>query len=155
MHPKRFAFIAGIIMLALGLVALIPSLVGSFVNLPALKVEASYGLFLGYFPMNIFNKVALILFGIAGIWVSRERFNNLPASITYSRVLFIAMGILAILGAIPQTSTLMGYWPLFGKEIGAHAVIAILGAYFGYALTAKVPSSGPRQTDFKTPLTNR
>lgn len=154
MHPKRFAFVAGVIMLLMGVIALVPSMVGSTAGLPPLNVETSYGLFLGYFPMNIFNKVALITFGVLGIWVSSERFTNLPASIYYSRWVFMVMGVLTILGAIPQTNTLMGYWPLFGKDVAEHAVFAILGAYFGYALSARVPDQGPRQTDFKTPLTH-
>jgi hypothetical protein len=142
-------------MFLFGAIALVPSLVGPMVDLPPLNVETSYGLFLGYFPMNIFNKVALIILGLAGMIVSRERFTSLPASINYSRWLFIITAVLAILGAIPETNTLLGYWPLFGKEIGLHAIIAVLGAYFGYGLTARVPSQGPRQTDFKTPLTSR
>lgn len=138
MFPRRYALFGGIVMLAMGVLALIPQL-SSFAEtaLPVLKVETSYGLFLGLFPMNIFNKVALILFGVAGIWAAQSSFNSLPMSILWSRVVFFAMGALAILGLFPQTNTLMGYWPLFGAEILAHAVFAVIGAYYGFALSYK------------------
>lgn len=138
MHPRKFALIGGIVMLALGALSLIPALYqypGAY--LPALNVETSYGLFLGIFPMNIFNKVALLIFGIAGILASRRPTTSLPASISWSRWVFVAMGALAILGLIPQTNTLYGYWPLFGAEVWSHAIFAVLGAYFGFALPSK------------------
>lgn len=124
-------------MLLIGIVSLIPGIEGSAVSLPALTLDTSYGLFLGLFAMNIVNKVALILFGVAGIAVASMKFNSLPRSITWSRTVAIVMGIAAILGFIPQTNTFFGYWPLFGFEALAHAAFAIVGAYFGFALTHK------------------
>ena len=138
MFPKRFALISGIIMLAMGAFALIPQFVGSAEMLPILKVNDSYGMFLGYFPMNIFNKVALIALGLAGIYAATRPTTALPASIQFSRWTFYVMGALAILGQFPQTNTLSGYWPLFGNEVAFHALFAIMGAYFGFALTSKV-----------------
>jgi hypothetical protein len=137
MHPKRFALIGGVIMLALGVLALIPSLNQVNSSLPMLQVDTSYGLFLGYFPMNIFNKVALIVFGIAGIAAANAPTTNLPKSILFARVTFFVMGLAAILGAIPQTNTLYGYWPLFGNTIFEHGLFALVGAYFGFLLPAK------------------
>ena len=67
MYPRRFALVGGSLMLAIGLISLIPALQGSVDRLPVLNVETSYGLFLGLFPMNIFNKAALIIMGLAGI----------------------------------------------------------------------------------------
>ena len=155
MHPRRFALIGGIVMLAMGIISLIPSLKGSADSLPFLNLETSYGLFLGIFPMNIVNKVALIVFGLLGIQASNAKFTSLPMSTHYSRLVFYVMGALAILGMIPQTNTLFGYWPLFGGEVLGHAAFALFGAYFGFMLSSKVPDSGPRQTDFRTPLTQR
>lgn len=152
MHPQRFAMFGGILMLVMGLVSLIPSLAGSAMDLPPLLNETSYGLFLGFFPMNVFNKIALIAFGIAGIVASRMKGTELPSSIRYSRIVFFAFGLLAILGLIPQTNTLFGYWPLFGGEVVAHAAFALVGAYYGYALSSKVPKvtrGGPE--DFRSP----
>jgi hypothetical protein len=47
------------------------------------------------------------------------------------------MGALAILGIIPQTNTLGGYYPLFGANIAVYAIFAVLGAYFGFTLPRK------------------
>lgn len=151
MFPRRFALIGGVCMLVLGLIALLPSMVGSMEGLPLLKVENSYGLFMNLFPMNIFNKVALIALGLGGIFAGSARFTNLPASIHYSRLVFYICGVLAILGAIPQTNTLNGYWPLFGNEIWLHGFLAAVGAYFGYALTAKLPKQTEDKRDFSSP----
>ncbi len=136
MDPKRFAFISGLIFLLMGVSSLI--FPGAIDPLPTLKIETSYGLFLGIFPMNIFNKIALVIFGIGGLRAASDKFASLPLSIFYSRAVFFVMGTAAILGLIPQTNTFFGYWPLFGNEVYAHGFFAILGGYFGYALKAKL-----------------
>ena len=107
MNPKRFAFVSGLIMLIMGISSLI--FPGTSESLPALEVDNRYGLFLGLFPMNIFNKVALIIFGLGGLRAANDKFASLPLSIFYSRVVFFSMGLLAILGLFPQTNTLFGY----------------------------------------------
>jgi hypothetical protein len=137
MNPRRFAMIGGVFMLIWGVLALIPSLSENQAVLPGLKLETSYGLFLGMFAMNIVNKLALIVLGLWGIAAGTGEATNLPASIRYSRIVFFAMGVLAILGLIPQTSTLGGYWPLFGNNVYEHAVFAVVGAYFGWALSTR------------------
>jgi len=153
MHPKKYALIGGILMLVMGLLALVPSLYENYaanVNLPPLALNTSYGLFLGIFPMNILNKIALIIFGIAGIAAANAPTTNLPKSILWSRAVFVIMGAAAILGAIPQTSTLNGYWPLFNAEVWTHGLFALLGAYFGFALT----TAASRENDRKGPVKN-
>jgi Domain of unknown function (DUF4383) len=150
MDPRKFALFGGIVMLVMGGVSLIPSLVGPQVGVPLLNLDVSYGLFMGYFPMNIVNKLALIAFGLAGIIVSSLKFTALPRSILYSRIVFFVMGAAAVLGSIPQTSTFYGYWPLFGGEVLAHAVFAVLGAYFGFALSYKVHKEIKTKPNLKT-----
>lgn len=142
MATKKFALIAGAVMLVMGVAALIPGLSTFPTWLPRLQLETSYGAFLNFFPMNIINKLALIAFGIAGIMVAR---GNVPvaSAVLYSRVVFVVMGIAALLGAIPATNTFFGYWPLFGAEIASHAVFAVLGAYFGFAQKVVIPGARP------------
>jgi hypothetical protein len=139
MRPVKFAFWGGFVMLVMGALAFLPafSLTPVEAGLPPLVVEASYGAFLGNFPMNIFNKLALLLFGLVGIGVSYSPARALPLSIKWSQAVFVVMGIGAILGMIPRTNTFFGYWPLFGGEVLMHGVFAALGAYFGYALPVK------------------
>ncbi len=145
MHPKMYALIGGIVMLLIGLLAMIPSFVGTQATLPALDLDTSYGLFLDLFPMNVVNKVALIVFGVAGIVASQATGRSLPMSILWSRTVFVVMGIAAVAGLFEATNTVYGYWPLFGNEVWAHGVFALLGAYFGFTLTAQVPEMTPRQ----------
>ena len=137
MHPKRFALIGGLLMIIVGVLAFIPTLSTDSVGLPVLNLDASYGLFLGYFPMNILNKAALIILGVLGVLAASRESIRLPMSIQYSRLVFYVLAALAILGLFPQTNTLFGYWPLFGNEVWFHAVVAVVGAYFGFALTNK------------------
>jgi hypothetical protein len=160
MHPKKFALIGGIIMLAIGALALIPSLYqyqSAAFDLPMLKNETSYGLFLGLFPMNIFNKIAMIVFGVAGILAANAPTTNLPKSILFSRIVFFVMGAAAILGLIPATNTLGGYWPLFGNEVWMHGVFALVGAYFGFALSsvAKRENDKAEERDRKAAIKHR
>ena len=132
MSTRNFALIGGIVMLAMGTLALIPTLNSGMETLPALSVNNSYGLFLNLFPMNIFNKVALIVFGLAGMICYFVKENSTFYSLIYSKVVFWVFAVLAILGLFPQTHTLSGYWPLFGYEIFVHATFALIGGYFGY-----------------------
>ena len=151
MHPKKFALIGGIVMLVMGALALIPSLYlypMANADLPLLNLDTSYGLFLGLFPMNILNKIALIVFGAAGIAAANAPTTNLPKSILFARVTFVVMGVAAILGMIPETNTLNGYWPLFGKEVSIHGVFALLGAYFGFML----PAAAKRENEKNGPI---
>ena len=162
MNTRRFAMIAGTVMFLMGLMSLFPmfyqTVIESGIALPPLNVEASYGLAFSVFPMNIFNKIALILFGLAGIAAARETgvitnegdalmgSNTWDATVTdpdkssvfWSRAVFWFMGVLTILGIIPQTQTFFGMMPLFGAEVWAHAVFAALGGVFGYTNRARM-----------------
>ncbi len=138
MSPKKFARYGGLLMLVVGLLSLIPAMVGPTEGLPLLSLNTSYGAFLNLFPMNIVNKVLLILFGLGGLWAAADSAHSLPRSIVFSRIVFVAMGVAAILGTIPELSTFFGYWPLFGYEAVVHGVFAILGLYYGFALNHKV-----------------
>jgi hypothetical protein len=140
MRPVMFARIAGFVMVIMGVLALIPNLNVIPANgLPALDVNNSYGLFLGYVPMNILNKILMIAMGAVGIAVSYAPATALPGSIRWSRVLMVLSAVLALLGLFDSTNTLFGYMPLYGWNVATSAVFAILGAYYGFALTARVP----------------
>lgn len=139
MHTRKFASVGGWVMLIMGVLALIPAFSETSYLLPALRIETSYGLFLGFFPMNILNKVALIGFGIGGILCSRT--SDVIASVKYSRVVCVAMGLLAVIGLIPPLNTFFGYWPLFRGEVVLHAVFAALGGYYGYVVPARIYKS--------------
>jgi hypothetical protein len=130
MNARTFALYGGIVFLAIGFLSFIPGLEGTYDNLIRLDMNVSYARFLGLFPMNLYNKGALMTFGIVGIMVSREE--KIIHCIHFAKAVFIAMVPLAILGLIPATQTLFGQWPLYGAEAGAHAFFGLLGGYFGF-----------------------
>lgn len=136
MSIRKFAFIGGLVMFVMGALAFIPILSGGYESLAPLKVTTSYGLFLGFFAMNIFNKLALLAFGVAGILASRAESLNVP--IGFARTVAIVMGVLALFGFVPGLSTLYGYWPLFGGEIILHGIFAVLGTHYGYTVPARL-----------------
>lgn len=136
MNIRKFAFVSGVILLAMGVLALVPAFSQSRYLMPAFKLQTGYGYFLGLFPMNILNKLTLIGFGVAGIMTARSELAI--ASVKFSRWMAIVMGGAAVLGIFPQTNTLFGYWPLFGGEVLLHTFFALTGAYFGYVVPSRV-----------------
>jgi len=137
MHPKRFALIGGLLMIIVGVVAFIPSLSTISGDMPALTLDSSYGMFLGYFSWNILNKAALIILGAIGVLAASKESISLPMSIQYSRLVFYVMLVLTVLGIFPQTNTLFGYMPLYGNDAWLHALGGVVAAYFGFVLTSK------------------
>lgn len=155
MNPKKFALVFGIANLAVGLLALVPSLVGTTEGLPALHVDTSYGNFLNMFPLNIMNKMAMVAVGVFGILAGTAKFNALPRSISYARAVCVLTVLMAVLGSIPQTNTLFGYWPLFGMpNVLASSLFAIVAGFYATYLPSKVRDSGPAVRDFTAPMTN-
>ena len=134
MNAKNFALVGGIVMLVIGALALIPAFTGVAFGLPILKIETSYGLFLGVFPLNIVNKAVLIGLGLWGIAAASDPVLSLSRSISFSRGVFKLTALFAVLGLFPQTNTLFGYAPLFGASIWLHAVMALCGGIFGYTV---------------------
>ena len=138
MNAKNFALVGGVVMLVIGALSLIPAFTGLAFGLPILRIETSYGLFLGVFPLNIVNKAILIALGMWGIAAASDPALSLPRSITFSRWVFGLSALFVVLGLFPQTNTLFGYAPLFGAGIWLHAVMALLGGIYGYSF-AKHP----------------
>jgi len=136
MSPKYFALWGGILMIVLGAVAFF--LPGPVAGLPPLSMEYSYGAFLNVLPWNIMNKAALVIFGLLGVWCSMDSAVNLPRSLWYSRLVFAVMAVLMVLGLIPSTNTLFGYWPLFGADAAFHAVVGVIAGFYGFALSSRV-----------------
>jgi hypothetical protein len=139
--PRKYARVGGTLMIIVGALALIPGLYRGDAGLPPLNLEASYGLFLGFIAMNILNKLAVIGLGIAGVTAANTRSVrdvSLPASIRYAQVVTVITAVLAVLGMIPRTSTLFGYWPLFGANIAIYGLVALVSAYYGFVVPARM-----------------
>ena len=140
MSTRSFSLISGVTLLAVGCLALIPTLYSDTYGLPLLYLDQSYGLFLDLFPMNILNKTIYIFLGLTGMACYFAKNNSSAYSKIFAKVLFWIMSTLAFLGLFPQTNTLSGYWPLFGFGIILHAFIAMLSGYFAF-LNMRVSSS--------------
>lgn len=137
MNAKNFALVGGIVMLVLGALSLIPAFTGLSFGLPILKVETSYGLFLGIFPLNIINKAILIGLGLWGIAAASDPALSIPRSITFARTVCWLTGIFAVMGLFQQTNTVFGFVPLFGAGIWLHSVMALVGGIFGYSVVRR------------------
>lgn len=134
MASRNFALYGGILLLAMGILSFI--MPGDMSFLPALKLNTSYGLFLGLFPMNIINKLVVSLVGISGIVIANK--DSMSAWVNYNWFVFFAMGVLAILGMFEQTNTLGGYYPLFDGVIGVNGLFAIAAGLCAYASSRTV-----------------
>lgn len=135
MNAKNFALVGGIVMIVVGALALIPAFTGLSFGLPLLHLETSYGLFLGFLPMNIINKVLLIALGMWGVAAASDPVLAMTRSLTYSKSIFAIAAILTVLGLFSETNTLFGYVPLFGASVWLHGVMALMGGLFGYVPT--------------------
>jgi hypothetical protein len=50
------------------------------------------------------------------------------------------MAVLMVLGLLPSTNTLFGYWPLFGGDVVFHAIVGVIAGFYGFALSSRVPA---------------
>ena len=129
MLTRYFALAFGIVYVIVGIVGLIPAFYTTPpASAPHVDATAAYGYLFGIFPVNAWHDAVHILTGLAGIACSAR----LRASVYYSRILFLAFGLLTVLGFMPQANTLWGLVPIFGSDTWLHAVTSIAGAFFGW-----------------------
>ena len=138
MSPRIFALWGGIAMIVIAIAAFF--MPGPVAGLPPLAVEYSYGQFLSLVPMNLVSKVALLVLGLLGVYCANSSGVELPRSKWYSRLIFSVAAVLMVLGLIPETNTLFGYWPLFGGHVLASALVGLVAGFYSFALTSQVPS---------------
>lgn len=127
MSIRTFARVFGIIFLVVGIAGFIPGITQPH-NHPNLAVEASSGLLLGLFPVNVLHNLVHIAFGIWGLFAVRA----LASALVYARAVAVVYALLTILGLIPATNTTLGLVPIYGHDIWLHALLAAVAAYFGF-----------------------
>ncbi len=132
MTAREFSKRMGLFLLLLGLLSLLPGLVGPLRGLPPLRINMSYGRFLGYLPLNLVSKIILIALGIGGLLTAAKKESVEDASIDYARVLFYISGTLASFSWFRDTSTFFGYMPIFSGAGIFFGILSLMGLYFGY-----------------------
>jgi hypothetical protein len=80
------------------------------------------------FPVNVLHNLVHVIFGIWGILAAKSYANSRG----YFRVVAIAYALFVVMGLVPGLRTTFGLIPLYGADIGLHAVLALGGAYFGW-----------------------
>ena len=133
---RRFALVFGIVFLLVGIAGFIPGLTQPHTH-PDVMVTAGLGLVLGLFPVNVLHNAAHLLFGVYGLLASRSD----GASRTYGKVVAIAYALLTVMGLFSamRLHTAFGFVPLYGHDIWLHALLAAVGAYFGFMRPVEQP----------------
>lgn len=131
MQTRLFALGVGFIYLVFGIVAFIPALYTTPpASAPHLTVTASYGYFLGVFPVNVIHNIAHIVIGVAGIIASAR----VPIARYYCIAIFLMFGLAAFWGFIPTLDTLGGVMPMLSDDTWLNAGTAIAAGYFGFVV---------------------
>jgi hypothetical protein len=129
MTTRNFAMIIGIAYLAAGVFGFIPPLLFAPPgDAPGVGITAFYGYLLGLFPVNLMHNLVHLAIGAWGIAAAR----SMAGARTFSKVLAIFYGVLAVMGMIPGLQTLFGLAPIHGHDVWLHALTAIAAAYFGW-----------------------
>ena len=132
MNTRTFAMIFGVVFLILGAGGFIPGLTlmdhsGHEAD-SEVTLRSFFGYALGMFPVNVLHNLVHVIFGIWGILAAKSYANSRG----YFRVVAIAYGLFVVMGFVPGLRTTFGLIPLYGGDIGLHAVLALGGAYFGW-----------------------
>lgn len=129
MTTRNFALIMGIAYLAAGVLGFVPPLVsGPHADAPGVAITAFWGYLFGLFPVNLMHNLVHLAIGAWGIAAAR----TMTGARTFSKVIAIFYGVLAVMGLIPGMQTLFGLAPIHGHDVWLHALTAIAAAYFGW-----------------------
>ena len=129
MITQRFALIAGLVYLLIGIAGFFPSLLSAPDSTHPLSVRALNGELFGLFPVNLAHTLVHLAIGVWGLLVTRA---SADAGTFYARVLAIIFAVLAVMGLFPRLDTVFGLLPLHGHDIWLHAGTAAVAAYIGW-----------------------
>ena len=139
MDTRRAAFLFGIVFLAVGVLGFIPG-VNQMHDAHAtdnLSVHGpGHGYLLGLFHVNVLHNAVHLLFGIMGWVMSR----TLGAARGYFRIVGVAYILLAVMGMISAANmwNTFGLVPIHGHDVWLHAVLGVIGVYFGFIKPAAI-----------------
>ena len=134
MSAPTFALLIGLCCLGAGTFGMLPSLLTPPpADAPAVSYTMLHGYLLGLFPTNALHSALNIVLGLWGL----AAWTGAASAVAYARFIALFFAVLAVLGAIPVTSTLFGFMPIHGLDVVVHAVSAGLAAYFGFRSMAR------------------
>jgi hypothetical protein len=128
MNPRPFAYVAGAILLILGIAGFIPPLAPAEDD--ALRIAAKVGgaqLF-GLFPVSPVLSALHVALGAWGLWAG----SRLGRAVWFARRAALVFAILLVMGTIPDADTLFGLAPLYGNNLLLHGLLAVLCSLFGW-----------------------
>ena len=134
MDTRRAAMIFGIIFLAVGVLGFVPGvnqMHGAATHGNTLTVTGpGHGNLLGLFHVNVLHNAVHLLFGVMGLVMSR----TLGAARGYFRIVAVSYLLLTVLGLIPAANmqNTFGLVPIHGHDVWLHAMLGLVGAYFGF-----------------------
>ena len=128
MNPRPFVYLAGIVLLVLGLCGFVPPLVE--VEEDPLRVAAGVGgrHLCGLYPVTYALSALHTLIGGWALWSGMR----LARSVRFARRAAFVFALLLILGTIPGTDTFFGAAPLYGNNLLLHGMLALLSFLFGW-----------------------
>lgn len=133
MSLKYFSLICGVVLMVVGVAGFFPAMLGELPeDAPALAITYGSGVLWGLFPVNI---MANLFHTLIGVW-GATCFGSTYAARSFARSCAVIMAVLAISGFVPLLNTVFGLMPVHGNNIWLHGLVAVSGAWFGYASPA-------------------
>ena len=131
MALRRFALVYGLAFLLFGILGFVPGVTSMSDGDPNLVVIGpGHGHLLHLFHVNVLHNAAHLLFGVLGVACAATA----PAGRSYARLVAVSYALLTVMGLIPAWGTdfTYGLAPLHGNDVGLHAALAAVAAYFGF-----------------------
>jgi len=143
MNPRPFAYSAGLVLLLLAVLGLVPPLVQQEED--PLRIAAGVGgaYLLGLFPASLGLS---IIHGLLGGWALYAA-PRLGRAVRFARAATFIFGALLVMGTIPGADELFGIAPLYGNNLLVHGLLALLSFLFGwmYRWRSARPAEGESQ----------
>lgn len=138
MNPRPYAYLAGALLLLLGIAGFVPPFVT--VEADPLRVAAGVGgpQLLGLFPTGIATRILYVLLGGWGLYAGAR----LGRAKLFARASGAVFLLLLAMGTIPGLDTMFGAAPLYGNNLLLHGLLALFGLLFGW-LYRRTPRPGP------------
>ena len=128
MNPRPFAWIAGAILLILGIAGLIPPLAPAEDDPLRIAAKVGGAQLFGRFPVSPVLSGLHIALGAWGLWAG----SRLGRALKFARMAALVFAILLVMGTIPGADTLFGLAPLYGNNLLLHGLLAVLCFLFGW-----------------------